>query len=779
MDKLREKERPFRPTIVGPCRVQTATDRFGNEAKRAILYLERLRHGWNLSNGTHVINHGPDAATYKLIPPMPKEYGSNVTALLQKYNLYFSAHQATLYVYVPRNGPRPTIPRHPDARICCYSTPTVPLEAEGVNRFDAPHSIRHVVVSGFGRQEVVVLCHDDGYVTAFYTKDIAKYVYCQLSTTSETTTASTATVSREGHGSPEPAPSQDKTPKPFLNENAGGWIRGVAVHQNSQLIAVCTDRSKIIVFAPALSRSKSQAQACDCESCCQGVEDQVRRRARNWQIIVAQSDLAGGISSVSFVDDKYGNAVKVCSTSLTGRVWLADIWKPNQPILHVESYDSPLLKEEADRPFITWCHCSLVLANGYCLTVHSEEEFFGAPLEDLEVEPELQPGSHPTVNFANYIRDLPENPCTLSPNLANNDGGPGNMTDETVTYEWSEDGTEADTVGQSHGAEGNDDDGIDDQKGLKESLDVDRSNDDREIGIGKPAERENGKGRNDEDDDDDADDMLYDSSCSSSEAEDDAYGPQDTFRRCPNIPTYAHDASDRLDMAYMPHNGETFVIPKDRLKLRKFLTGPNHFNMLPQCEEHVSELAKLAKRHRLIRMYQKDCAMHPLYRNPDPKRLPEHGVVFPEVLTMHYTHDQRLEDLESHFLVSDKMDKVVQIPELFLLVIRSGLGRVMLFTPTRLARPIKKPTGVLRYGLRLEWVLPRRSDEAVHRTNMRPLHGMAVGPVPEAGVTGRREGRQQAALTPKRYRVMLHYRNHDILTYEITREEETGKICIF
>ncbi|KAG6058843.1 hypothetical protein E4U17_007442 [Claviceps sp. LM77 group G4] len=342
------------------------------------------------------------------------------------------------------------------------------------------------------------------------------------------------------------------------------------------------------------------------------------------------------------------------------------------------------------------------------------------------------------------------------------------MTDETVTHEWSEDETEPDTVGQSHEAGGNDDDGIDDQEGLKERLDVDRSNNinDREIG----------NGHNDEDDDDDADDMLYDSSCSNSEAENDAYGPQDTSRRCPNIPTHTHDASDRLDMAYMPNNGETFVIPKDKWKLRKFLTGPNHFNILPHREEHVSELAKLAKRHRLIRMYQKDCAMHPLYRNPDPKRLPEHGVVYPEVLTMHYANDQRLEDLTSHFVVSDKMDKVVHIPELFLLVIRSGLGRVMLVTPTRLARAIKKPTGVLRYGLRLEWVLPRRSDEAVHRTNMRPLHGMAVGPVPEAGVTGRREWRQQAALTPKRYRLMLHYRNHDILMYEITREEETGKI---
>lgn len=55
-------------------------------------------------------------------------------------------------------------------------------------------------------------------------------------------------------------------------------------------------------------------------------------------------------------------------------------------------YDSPLLKEEVNRSFVTWCYCSLVLGNEYYLTVDSEEELFGAPLEDLEVEPGASTG---------------------------------------------------------------------------------------------------------------------------------------------------------------------------------------------------------------------------------------------------------------------------------------------------------------------------------------------------------------------------------------------------
>jgi hypothetical protein len=121
---------------------------------------------------------------------------------------------------------------------------------------------------------------------------------------------------------------------------------------------------------------------------------------------------------------------------------------------------------------------------------------------------------------------------------------------------------------------------------------------------------------------------------------------------------------------------------------------------------------------------------------------------------------------------------VVHVPELSLVIIGSPIGRVLLVTPTSLVKPIEKLAGVLHHGLRIEWVLPRQSDEQVFRVSNRPLHGMAVGPVQDAGVLGGRDEIQRVAV-PRRFRLMLHYRNHDILTYEISREEQTGKLCIF
>ncbi|KAG5957176.1 hypothetical protein E4U58_006244 [Claviceps cyperi] len=250
----------------------------------------------------------------------------------------------------------------------------------------------------------------------------------------------------------------------------------------------------------------------------------------------------------------------------------------------------------------------------------------------------------------------------------------------------------------------------------------------------------------------------------SSETSDDQQG---SFSTClKKTPT--HDPSAHQNMTYMPHSGVTCITPTHTWSLIAFLRRPVEHNENQRGRD--SELAKTAHHYHMLRMYEKDFEMQPLNRTEDPTRLPEYSVICPRAIRMGTWSGG---DLRTNFFYTARLSMVSHIPELFLIVIGSPIGRVMLVTPTRLAHPIKKAGGLLHYGLRLEWVLPRKSDEAVFRTWKRPLHGMAVGPVQEAGVVGRREG------TPKRYRLMLHYRNHDIFTYELSREEETGKVCIF
>ncbi|GAB0141578.1 hypothetical protein EsHS_00002165 [Epichloe bromicola] len=838
-DRPRGKDRPFRPATVGACHVQTATDRFGQEAKSAILDRERISMGLHPAGAELPINWPgsdsedsefddvPASSIYKLVPAM-QPYRNNLTALSQKCNVgvHPVSSRSRIFVYVPRSVPRQTIPRHPDAQLITYPSRVAYLIGGYIDP-DSPHMINHLVVGSLGQEEIVVTCHDDGDVTAFYTKDVAEYILRN----SDIPPAATPKQRRTSSS----AASRWNAPKPFFQENVGISAWGLAIHEQSRLIAVSSNRSEVTVFAPALAARGPQALNCDCDSCCEGVQERVRRRARNWRIVVSLGPLASNIPNISFVDDKHGNANKISAIDIKGAMWLADIWNPKQAAIKVMPSTSSLLKSEEFWPASSRGWGILALANKYFLTVHSEEELLGAPLKDLEIVPKLQASPHPMVNIARYIRDLPDNPCTHPvvpiPLLRPSNTSypiPAGVADEPTDGE-----SDFDAVGQS-------DEDDDEDADLDESLEVDDAGSD-----------EHEEDDEDEDDDDDDNDMLYpitaadaggggvtlesdvspelasqqneeslttpvveptvaatmagevpvpgenvdvpisetaiiletlftnlltppdgsQSSCVSPSTAGSTEDNRAPFSHCLKG-VLPHHAPALLDMVYMPHSGEVCEIPRQTVGLARLLRRPTVYNEISQG--YISGLGKFAERYHMLRMYEKDIEMRPLDK-ANQKGLPEYGILCPYALTMGLSPGRAM---RPHFQATSRLNVVVHIPELFLIVIGSSIGRVVLVTPTRLAHAIEKWPGVLHHGLRLEWVLPRESDEAVFRTNKRPLHGMAVSPVQDDGVMGRKDEKQRGAV-PRRYRLMLHYRNHDILTYELSREEQTGKVCIF
>lgn len=134
----------------------------------------------------------------------------------------------------------------------------------------------------------------------------------------------------------------------------------------------------------------------------------------------------------------------------------------------------------------------------------------------------------------------------------------------------------------------------------------------------------------------------------------------------------------------------------------------------------------------------------------------------------------------SQFRMARRINMVIHVPELQIVFLGSPEGRVLIVTTTRLARPMADPhrDAIWDYALRPEWVLPRASEEAKHIPVRRPLYGMAVGPVPCLGSDRKHKARLKGSMPP-RYRLMLHYRNHDVLSYELWREEHTERLCIF
>ncbi len=117
----------------------------------------------------------------------------------------------------------------------------------------------------------------------------------------------------------------------------------------------------------------------------------------------------------------------------------------------------------------------------------------------------------------------------------------------------------------------------------------------------------------------------------------------------------------------------------------------------------------------------------------------------------------------------NRLNMVNTIPELALVLIASQVGRVALLTITR---PVYKSAVLFgSVAFRVDLVLPFRTEEK--NELVRPnngLLGIAVSPM--QGTRGRNK------MEPKRFRLMMHYYDHTILSYVISRDEETGNVVL-
>ena len=119
----------------------------------------------------------------------------------------------------------------------------------------------------------------------------------------------------------------------------------------------------------------------------------------------------------------------------------------------------------------------------------------------------------------------------------------------------------------------------------------------------------------------------------------------------------------------------------------------------------------------------------------------------------------------------ERLNMIIQIPELGAVAIGNQAGRVMLLTMTR-------STGY-PCGFRVDWILPLKTQE---ERDLRPevtLMGMAVGPIQGREALdsytqfeyleqhGKEIGNPPA--NPRRYRLFLIYCDHTVLSYEISR----------
>lgn len=217
------------------------------------------------------------------------------------------------------------------------------------------------------------------------------------------------------------------------------------------------------------------------------------------------------------------------------------------------------------------------------------------------------------------------------------------------------------------------------------------------------------------------------------------------------------------DNIYYPHTGT--IEPHTK---KTTSSAPRRNQIAHNSFDHWKD-DDMASSYILLRTYEKDIE----FAQPTSKhaRNWEMNPYFSSALHCRNHDEVATTDL---FFGTSRINMLFHIPELCVVVLGSATGRVIVATLTKLAKPQPDASGLSLWnrGMRVEWILPRESDERKHRPLMeaRPLLGLAVGRVPETAAD---------ATSSRRWRIMLHYQNHLMLSYEITRKEQTEKLCVF
>lgn len=238
--------------------------------------------------------------------------------------LYFVAYQGRVFVYRPRSSLAQSLPQLPDLQLAPAQS-NIGAAIGGFVDEANPHLINHLVTGHLGKKEIVVACYDDGDVVAYYVKDVAMRIA----------------------GCPnETASLIGTSPQEFFHDNVGHTAWGLAVHQKSRLLAVSSNRHEVTVFAFGLDQKNTESKKPSARSRPEEPDVNVRRRTRNWRIIVLMSPECDNIPNISFVDDSDGHAEKICAIDISGAIWLAEIWKPHQPPTYIAPLPPTMIMSE-------------------------------------------------------------------------------------------------------------------------------------------------------------------------------------------------------------------------------------------------------------------------------------------------------------------------------------------------------------------------------------------------------------------------------------------------
>ncbi|KAH6853408.1 hypothetical protein B0I37DRAFT_5949 [Chaetomium sp. MPI-CAGE-AT-0009] len=655
---------------------------------------------------------------------------NNLTALSQRYNLYFAAYQDRIYVYRPRRAGPQILP--PPALILHPQPSKWAERCHGVLDPRFPHQVNHLIVGNLGNFEILLLTYDDGDTIAYYTHNIVHNI-----------------KESSGHTrSPGPSSTPHGThPKPFFHENVGESAWGLAVHEQSRLIAVSSNLHEVTVFAFALERPNNTTPRfseqnidpvhADCGHSALGLQRHFQSRSRSWRIVLPLGNGGSNVPNVSFLDDEMGDAEKVVAIDIAGAVWFLDIWRLNVP--HVRWPDAGYTREPHLPPSVRGWGV-LVLPYSSFKPAKTIREALGAP--GNEVIAVKKPEDADRVWF--------DTTCSL--------------------YYINGFGSNLDTLFYQRRA-------IQDYPKMHASS---QDYEEDELSDGWESESEA-----------DAEESAQTTSLQAAGGHTAGLPPNlwDARAGIMTVPLTRRKAKPWTDRPFYKGTQDfqlgQCIIPNlgQVLELGESPSARVHFSRL--CIERqrktkvadfqmTDSLRHFSKNYCILRTSPTDVELQPF----DPGM----PCIECKYLLAHQRHPAtgNPQPWDLHPIYSERISMLLHVPELSLVVAGSPTGRVALLTLTRAAKVLHMTK--VRHGFRVACVLPRKDELRDDGRRVQPrctLIGVAVSPAPRqprcCGLRLPPRDADPAApgkALPVTYRLILHYKDHTILSYDVRREEE-------
>ncbi|KAL9613359.1 MAG: hypothetical protein Q9167_002120 [Letrouitia subvulpina] len=710
---------------------------------------------------SHQSGHARFPDKKKEEPPAIAKSRNNLTALSQYYNLLFIAYRDEIYVYKPS---------YPDQHVlsprAILSLRRSQPGLEGFIDCRHPHAVNHLVVADLGIEELVIVACDDGDVVVYCTR-----LVCEC-------------VEKEAPDFNDSTLQLDLNP--FFIRNVGKSAWGIAVHTQARLIAVSANTQVVTVFAFALSFGSIARDTGDSEDevddkrllslMTEGGRDWSRRvsfltpflRFRgNYQLQLDRHQ--SNIPSIAFYNSCDEEKIYLASTDINGHIIIWDV------------YSQTPLAELGDDERREWCHTRgwgiVCLDSRFANVVNNMIEMHGCdPRPDL-YQPPPERLDFPNWDISKSIDGVPDSD-RVHPSIRNQPPRPLQTTDAA-------DGHMAIFDLDANSQFGEDD--IEEVDALELIEDTDDFDEDAMEDYQEHEEVE-----------------IPQDSITSNPSE-----PVNPFNQ--QMPFNLGQVSD---VALLNFQSGTGVQP---------LGGNTYLFHLPPLMPELQE----ALQARAIRQQQQhrrqprgvppllSLPFNVLHTSQDTIKLlhrlhHDQGIARPALFSKTVCYNALNQECKGQLTEMrhyQRLNMVLQVPELGLVAVADQMGRVALIALTKSAQPppgcarhesmmrttdpMKKPTKPSKkmkrrikmeeaVGFRLCAILPTKAQEDAGMRPVTLLLGMAIAPVqghqhtPKAGdqsptnVFGsygetEREGRK--------WRLLLTYYDHTILSYEISRRK--------